>query len=86
MSIQIYRNNNFKIYKVGKEFIIHNTNKKFEEGHTHVHKYNVCLTMINLIMHKKIPKNHDKYFIESIIRLSDDKKYINKLKKIIKRG
>ncbi|WP_242850549.1 hypothetical protein [Clostridium lundense] len=82
LSIQIYQGLNFKIYKVGDEFIIHNTNKKFKNGHTHVHKYNTCMIMIKLINNKLLPKNHSKYFLESLIRISDDKEYIEMIKKI----
>ncbi|WP_242990641.1 hypothetical protein [Clostridium tetanomorphum] len=82
LSIQIYQNLNFKVYKVGNEFIIHNTKKKFRNGHTHVHKYKICMIMIKLIKHKELPKNHNKYFLESLIRISDDKDYIKKIEDI----
>lgn len=80
MSVQIYQNLNFKVYKAGSGFIIHNTKKSFKNGHTHVHKYDICMIMIKLISNKKIPKNRSKYFIESLIRISDDEEYVDKIK------
>ncbi|WP_278335391.1 hypothetical protein [Clostridium peptidivorans] len=38
------------------------------------------MIMIKLISHKKVPKNRNKYFIESLIRISDDEEYIDKIK------
>ena len=82
LSIQIYQNLNFKIYKVGHGFIIHNTNKNFQNGHTHVQKYDTCMIMIKLIKHKALPRSHSKYFLESLIRISDDNEYIKRIMKM----
>lgn len=75
MCTQIYQSADFKIYKAGDGYIIHNTHKKFKEGHTHVKKYDTCMIMIKLIKRKLIPKSRSKHFIESLLRLSHDKKY-----------
>jgi hypothetical protein len=81
LSVQIYQNPEFKIYKAGGDYIIHNTHKKFKEGHTHVKRYDICMVMIKLIEKKQIPKSKSKYFIESLIRISDDRNYIDKISK-----
>ena len=79
MSLQIYHDFNFKIYKFGNEYILHNIHKEFSQGHTHVQKYDICMVMIKLIKRKQLPKSRSKYFIESLIRVSDDRKYIRKI-------
>ncbi|OFH99474.1 hypothetical protein CLOACE_22260 [Clostridium acetireducens DSM 10703] len=79
MSIQIYQNRDFKIYKAGDGFIVHNKHKNFKNGHTHVKKYSTCMVMIKLLERKQIPRSKSKYFIDSLIRLSSDKKYTKKI-------
>lgn len=79
MSLQIYHDFNFKIYKSQNEYILHNIHKEFSEGHTHVQKYDTCMVMIKLIERKQLPKSKSKYFIESLIRVSDDRKYTRKI-------
>jgi hypothetical protein len=83
MSVQIYHDSNFKIYKSSKGYILHNINKEFSEGHTHVQKYDTCMVMIKLIERKQLPKSRSKYFIESLIRISADKKYIRKILRLM---
>jgi hypothetical protein len=79
MSVQIYQDPEFKIYKAGDGYIVHNRHKNFREGHTHVKKYDTCILMIKLVEKKLIPKSRSKHFIESLIRISNDRKYIRKI-------
>ncbi|WP_281395912.1 hypothetical protein [Clostridium aciditolerans] len=39
--------------------------------------------MIKLIERKEMPKSKDKYFIQSLIRISNDRKYISKIMKCV---
>lgn len=80
MSTQIYQSPDFKVYKTGDGYIVHNRHKDFKYGHTHVKNYDICMVMIKLVEKKKMPKSHSRYFIESILRISDDRKYIKKIK------
>lgn len=80
----IYRKRNYNIYKVGRgNFIVHNTNKKFEKGHTHINNYNAAKTVIYMSTNNIVPEHLSKYLIESIIRISTDKKYIEQLKALL---
>ncbi|WML33032.1 hypothetical protein [Clostridium sp. OS1-26] len=83
VSIQIYNDSNFKVYKFGNEYILHNIYKEFSEGHTHVQKYDTCMVMIKLIERKQLPKSRSKHFIESLIRVSSDRRYARKVLKLI---
>ncbi|MFZ5354250.1 MAG: hypothetical protein ACOZCL_16235 [Bacillota bacterium] len=83
MSTQIYQNTNFKVYRANHGFIVHNSDKNFSEGHTHVQKYDTCMVMIKLLKSKKPPKSKSRYFLESLLRLSDDDKYNNQLKQML---
>lgn len=80
----IYRRKNYNIYKTtNHSFIVHNTNKKFERGHTHINNYNTAKIVISMSLNKTVPKHLNKYLIESIIRISTDENYIKKLKALL---
>lgn len=80
----IYRRKNYNIYKAGKgNFIVHNTNKKFEKGHTHINNYNAAKTVISMSLNKTVPCHLSKYLIESIVRISTDENYIKQLKALL---
>jgi len=56
--------------------------KKNHDGHTHVKKYSTAKYLINLSIHKSIPRNLCTYLIDSLIRINNDYTYINKLKEL----
>ena len=82
--VQIYRNKQYCIYSNNNgAYIVHNKNKEFESGHTHINNYNTAKYIINLSLHKSIPdKNISVYLLDSLIRVSDDNNYIKKIKLI----
>ncbi len=78
--VRVYRKGPFNVYSDHSgEFIIHNIRKDFQNGHTHIREFNTAKYLINLATHKSIPRRCLKYFIESLIRISDDKEYIDQL-------
>lgn len=79
----IYRKKNYNIYRVGNGYIVHNTNKPFKIGHTHISNYNTAKTILNFSFHKSIPNHLNKYLLQSIIRISTDKEYINNIKRLL---
>lgn len=81
--VRVSKIKHFNIYSNKKGgYIIHNTRKPFEIGHTHLNNYNTAKYITHLALYKKIPKNNHLsiYLIDSLIRISDDVKYINKMK------
>ena len=60
-------------------YIVINTKKQFEEGHTHIRTYEQALYLVDCILKNKIPKKCNKYFLESLIRLATNKKYIEQV-------
>lgn len=71
----VYRKKKYKIYSAGNEYIIHNSNLDFENHHTHISNFNTCVYIINLCIHKSVPKHLSDYLLISIIRLTDDNVY-----------
>lgn len=84
--VTLYKNGTYKIFGYEKtdELIIHNTVKPFETGHTHVKNYNTAIWLINLAKHKRIPNRKSKFFIDCLLRISNDKDYITRLQNIKK--
>ena len=81
--VRIFKLKKINIYSDSdNHYIVHNTNKPFEDGHTHINNFNTAKYLAYLIAYKRMPKNNHLsfYLIDSLIRLSDDNKYINKLK------
>lgn len=73
----------FAIYKVGNGYIIHNRNKDFSKGHSHQKRLNTCISIAKLVHRQQMPRNHSKWFLESIIRVSNNKEYIEKIKDLM---
>lgn len=86
-SHKVYEKNEYIILKVysGSKvgFIVYNTNKEWEGGHTHLNSFDMAKTIIsNVIQHKK-PKTNNVYLMKSHIRISNDEKYIRYIEDLI---
>ena len=80
---KIYEKEGYIILKMKKGFIAYNTKKEFNEGHTHLHTFNMAKTIIDNCIRKKKPKNDSLYLLNSHIRLSNDIKYKMFIEEII---
>lgn len=76
---KIFQRKEFSIYKVADGFIIHNTNKKFEKGHTHVRSFSKAKSIIDLCVRKKLPSTPKYWEIQCLLRLTNNQTYKNKL-------
>lgn len=84
--VRIYKKKYFNLYSNQEGYIIHNTHKDFQKGHTHINNYNTAKFLINLALYKTVPdKNMSKYLYQSLIRISSDQTYINKIRKRMNR-
>ena len=75
----------FKVFfsEEHKNYVVLNIKKPFNEGHTHVQHYNQTLYLIDCVIKNKIPKKCNKYFLVSLTRLAKDKKYIDKIERVL---
>lgn len=80
---KIYEKKNFIIFQVKEGFVIYNTKKSFQEGHTHLKHFEAAKTAVDLVINKKVPKSTDLYYLSSLIRISDDEKYIKQVNDLI---
>ena len=72
---KIYERKEYIILRVKKGYIVYNTKKNFENGHTHLQSFEMSKTLIDNIIRKKRPKTNNTYLIESHIRVTKDSKY-----------
>lgn len=78
----VYKRKNYVIYSNREGFIIHNKNKEFKNGHTHIGNFNTAKYLIDLAIYSRIPNRESIYFIDSLIRISNDESYILRLKRV----
>lgn len=80
---KIYQKKEYIILKVKKGYIVYNTKKEFENGHTHLHSFEMSKTVIDNSINKKRPKTNNVYLLESHIRITNDSKYKKILQEIL---
>ena len=71
MSRKIFQRKEYSIYRCSDGFVIHNTNKEFENGHTHVNNFYKAKILV---------------IRQSLIRLTNDNRYRNKLLELERSG
>lgn len=83
--VRVTKMKHFNIYSNMKnDYIVHNTHKDFADGHTHINNYDTAKYIAYLALYKRMPKNNhlSLYLIDSVIRLSDDQCYIDKMRSL----
>lgn len=83
----VYTKKNYRVYKVGRGFIIHNINENFEDFHTHVNNYNLCKIIIHVALHGEFPSRSkrlekNKRVMDSILRICDNESIKQKIREI----
>lgn len=82
MNNYVYRYDQFIVRKTTDgEFVVVNTKSRYD-CHSHVKTVQAGKALCKLAAKHKLPKNKDLYFIESLIRLTNNKKYLCELKKL----
>lgn len=80
---KIYERKEYIILKVKKGYIVYNTKKSFESGHTHLQSFQMSKTIIDNNIRKKRPKTNNIYLIESHIRVTEDNRYKQILEELL---
>lgn len=80
---KIFQRKEYSIYKVSEGYIVHNTNKEFRIGHTHVRSFNKAKSIVDLCIRKKLPNTPRKWEIESLMRVTNNNTYRNKLRNLL---
>ena len=82
-AVKVYQKNEYIILKVKRGYIVYNTKKPFENGHTHLHSFEMSKTLIDNSIRKKRPKTNNLYLLESHSRVTNDSKYKKILEEIL---
>ena len=80
---KIYQRQEYIILATKTGYVVYNTKKEFEEGHTHLKSYKMATTLIDNCIKKKKPNSTNVYIITSHIRVSKDEKYIEMLEGLL---
>ena len=86
-SQKVYEKDGFVILKVYSDkkvgYIVYNTKKEWENGHTHLKSFDVGKTIISNVLRNKKPKTSNMYLLKSHIRISDDEAYIKFIEELM---
>lgn len=78
----IYRKDEFIILKVSEGFIVYNTKKEWENGHSHLKSFKAAKTAINLVQKGKLPRSREFYYLTTLQRISTEEKYIERIEQL----
>lgn len=82
MSKIIYRYEQFVIKDTENGLVVVNNNGNYEH-HSHVKHFEAGRAICKLAAKRKLPYSKDTYFINALIRVSKNKKYIRELKSLL---
>ena len=80
---KIFQRKEYSIYKASDGYIIHNTNGEFKNHHTHVRTFSKAKSLVDLCIRKKLPNTPRAWEIESLMRLTRNHAYYNKLRDLL---
>lgn len=80
---QIYCREEYIVFPVRNGYIVCNTTKDFQEAHSHIKHFKPCIDLINFAIHKKIPKKCSNYYLHSLIRITTDEVFREKIRQLI---
>ena len=81
----LYSNRHYKVYAVSNGFVVLNARKPFKFGHTHIAKFSTAKYITKLAYSRIVPKHLSRYLIISLIRISDNKEYRDKLREVLEK-
>lgn len=77
----VYRCGSIIVFKGHRTYVVYNTRKEFDTGHTHLYKLKSAKSAARIASKKKVPTRSGLYFLTSLQRISDDKDYIERLER-----
>ena len=75
----LYRRGTIIVFKARHGYVVHNTKKDFEKGHTHFVKLHSAKSAARMAQEKTIPNAGGFYFLTSLQRISTDENYIRRI-------
>lgn len=78
----IYRKDEFIILRASKGFIVYNTKKEWESGHSHLRSFKAAKTAINLVRKGKMPRSRGFYYLTTLQRIATDERYVARIEQL----
>jgi len=79
----IYSKRHFVIFRSYNGFIVYNTKKSFNDGHTHLNSFNSAKYIIALALNGKVPNDLDRYRLVSLMRITDSLEYKGRIERLL---
>ena len=80
---KVFQRKEYSIYKASDGYIIHNTNKTFKKGHTHVQSFKKAKSLVDLAIRKKLPDTPKEWELVCLMRITNNNTYYNKLRDLL---
>lgn len=77
------RKGDFVLFPSGRSWIVYNTQKPFDEGHSHIKNKLSALAAIDFVTREKIPRRYSINYLISLRRISNSIDYITKVDNLI---
>lgn len=71
----LYRKWGYIIFKARRGFVVYNTSKQFENGHTHLNNFQSCKDAIGFCVECRVPLKAGLYYLTSLQRITKNKLY-----------
>lgn len=79
----VYQQEEYVVFRGNdSDYIVYNTNKPFKRGHSHLKSKRRAKEVINNSIRKSFPLHWSNYFIHTMIRLTTDSNYKERLEKL----
>ena len=79
----LYEVGQYVLFHTKRDYVVYNKNKSFKSGHAHLNNKNAAIKIMDLAYQKKVPFNLDIYRLKSILRITDDEKYLNRVESVL---
>lgn len=79
---QIYTKGNYIIFRAQDQYILQNIAMD-GFAHTHIEHFNTAKYLIDLSVHKRIPRHLSRYLLVSLLRINDDEEYLRHIKELL---
>ena len=83
MGMQVWTDGTFKVYRVKRGYVLHNSKLPFESGHTHLRNPEICKKIARDVAKNKIPRVGSIRLLVSAMRVSDNPEYIAEIQEVI---
>lgn len=79
---QIYSKQGYIIFRAQDQFILQNMAMN-GFAHTHIEHFETAKMLIDLSVHKRVPRHLSRYLLISLIRINDDEDYVNRISELL---